>query len=450
MPTSQLNATPYHRTYSFYLQDTMTLLPNLTVSLGLRYDNQQIFSGDGTRQINITDSWAPRIGFTWDPTKDNKTKVFGSYGYFYEQIPMDLVIRSYSSERQPTIYNFDPLSLVPDVEAATIIGDEGAIANGGGKIFGGFNDLTDNGLSGQYLREGIFGVERELMPSLAVGARFVYRDLPRVVEDYLCTADGDYCVGNPTQDRMANLYSLDYNTQFAAPRAQRIYKGFQFDVTKQFSSNWTVLASYVYATLQGNYDGLFAPYTQPRGTADPNISALYDYYDFFTKGPVVNGVSQPVTTTGYLSNDRRSVAKLSGVYVAPFNLSVGLVTYYQTGIPISRIGFSDAYTRPEFFLDRRGSEGRVQSSYDADIHLGYPLRLGPVTLNLLADIFNILNTQRVLAVDQRYNLSEFSNPDYVCGSDPSSSDEGKCNPTYGQAIARTLPTSVRFGAKLSF
>jgi outer membrane receptor protein involved in Fe transport len=450
VPTSELNASPYHRTYSFYLQDTITPLPNLTVNVGLRYDNQQIFSSDGTRQINITNSWSPRIGFTWDPTKDNKTKVFGSFGYFYEQIPMDLVIRSYSSERQPVIYNFDPTSLVPNVNAATIIGDQGAIAGGGGKILGGFNDLTDAGLSGQYLREGIIGFEREIVPSFAAGARFVYRDLPRVVEDFLCDAQGDYCVGNPTQGQMANLFSLDYNTQFPAPKASRIYRGFQLDATKRFSDNWTVLASYVYSKLQGNYDGLFSPYTQPRGTADPNISALYDYYDFFTKGPVVNGVPQPVTSSGYLSNDRRSVAKLSGVYVTPFNMSVGLVAYYQTGTPISRIGFSDAYTRPEFFLDPRGSDGRVPDSYDADVHVGYPLQLGPVSLTFLVDVFNILNTQRVIAVDQRYNLSEFSNPNYVCGSQPGSSDEGKCNPTYGQAIARTLPTSVRFGLKLGF
>ena len=450
VPTSQLTATPYHRTWSFYLQDTLTLLPNLTVNVGLRYDNQQIFSGDGTRQINLTDSWAPRVGFTWDPTKDNKTKVFGSFGYFYEQIPMDLVIRSYSSERQPTIYNFDPTSIVPDATAAGIVGDENAVRQGGGKIFGGFNDLTDNGLSGQYLREGIFGVEREVLPNIAVGARYVYRDLPQVVEDYLCSTEGDYCVGNPTEDRMKYLYSLDYNTQFLAPKAKRIYRGYQFDVQKRFSDNWTLLASYVYATLKGNYDGTFSPYTQPRGTADPNISALYDYYDFFTKGSVVNGVAQPFTANGYLSNDRRSVAKLSGVYVTPFNLSLGLVTYYQTGTPISRIGFSDAYTRPEFFLATRGSEGRVGSSYDADFHLGYPLQLGPVSLSFLVDVFNILNTQKVIAVDQRYNLSEFTDPNYICGSQPGSADEGKCNPTYGQALARTLPTSVRFGLKVGF
>jgi hypothetical protein len=212
----------------------------------------------------------------------------------------------------------------------------------------------------------------------------------------------------------------------------------------------------VYATLKGNYDGTFSPYTQPRGTADPNISALYDYYDFFTKGPVVNGVAQPVTANGNLSNDRRSVAKLSGVYVTPFNLSLGLVTYYQTGTPISRIGFSDAYTRPEFFLATRGSEGRVGSSYDADFHIGYPLQLGPVSLSVLVDVFNIFNTQRVIAVDQRYNLSEFidengkSVPDYICGTNANATLEGECNPTYGQAIARTLPTSVRFGVKVGF
>ena len=450
VPTSQLNATPYQRVYSFYLQDTIALMSNLTVNLGIRYDNQQIYSGDGTRQVNLTQGWAPRVGFTWDPTGDNRSKVFGSFGYFYEQVPMDLVIRSYSSERQPTIYNFDPTSIVPDVEAATIAGDDNAARQGGGKILGGFNDLTDEGVQGQYLREGIFGIEREVCPSWAVSARFVYRDLPRVLEDYLCSNEGDYCIGNPTHGRMANLFSLDYATQFPTPAAKRIYKGYQFEVQKRFTNNFTMLASYVYATLQGNYDGLFAPYTQPRGTADPNISALYDYYDFFTSGPVVNGVAQPVTASGNLSNDRRSIAKLSGVYVAPFNLSVGLAFYYQTGIPISRIGFSNAYTRPEFFLERRGSEGRTQSNYDVDLHLGYPLVLGPVQLTFLADIFNLFNNQRIIAVDQRYNLSEFSNPSYVCGSDPGSSDEAACNPTYGQAIARTLPTSVRFALKLGF
>ena len=457
VPTDQLNATPYHRSYSFYLQDSWRVLPNLTVNAGVRYDNQQIFSGDGTQQINLTGSWAPRIGFSWDATNDGRTKVFGSFGYFYEQIPMDLVIRSYSSERQPTIYNFDPTSVVPNIDAAIVAGDEAASqppdspnaasACCGGKIFGGFNDLTDPGIKGQYVREGIFGVEREIVPNFAVGAKFIYRDLPRVIEDYLCPDGINYCVGNPTQDGMSTLSTLDYNFRFPAPLQKRIYKGFQVDATKRFSDCWTLLASYVYSKLKGNYDGLFAPYTQPRGTADPNISALYDYYDFFTAGAVVNGVPKPFTANGYLSNDRRHQVKASAVYLTPFNLSVGLVTYYRTGTPISRIGLSSAYNRYEFFLLPRGSEGRVPADYEADLHFGYPLNLGPVTLTTLVDVFNVLNRQRPIAVDQRYNVAEFDDPNQQCAK---GSDANGCNPFFGTAIARTSPTSVRFALKLGF
>src|SRR5262249_9735735 len=149
-------------------------------------------------------------------------------------------------------------------------------------------------------------------------------------------------------------------------------------------------ASYVYSKLQGNYDGLFSPYSQPRGTADPNISALYDYYDFFTSGQVLNGVPRPFTASGYLSNDRRHQVKVSGVYLTPFNLSFGMTAYYRTGTPISRLGLSEAYGRYEFFLLPRGSEGRVPADYEADIHLGYPLQIGPVTLTTLVDVFNVL------------------------------------------------------------
>ena len=99
---------------------------------------------------------------------------------------------------------------------------------------------------------------------------------------------------------------------------------------------------------------------------------------------------------------------------------------------------------------RAGTAGRVPASYDADLHLGYPLQMRFVSLTFLADIFNILNTQRVLAVDQGYNTSEFTDPGYVCGSVPGSADQQKCSSNFGRPIARSLPTSVRFALKLGF
>ena len=207
-----------------------------------------------------------------------------------------------------------------------------------------------------------------------------------------------------------------------------------------------MLASYLWSKLDGNYDGEFAPFTQPRGTADPNISAAYDYYEFFTNGQDLTRV----TNTGPLSNDRRSQVKISGVYVAPFKLAVGLAAYYRTGTPLTRYGFSNAYSRYEFFLTPRGAEGRVPADYEADLHLGYPLALGPVTVNLLVDVFNLLNAQRAVVLDERYNLSEFDDASYACGSKPGSDDEKRCNSYYGKPIFRTPPRQLRLGLRVSF
>src|SRR5207344_1465926 len=43
-------------------------------------------------------SWAPRLGFIYDPTKEGKAKLFGHYGQFYENVPMDLNVRAFGAE----------------------------------------------------------------------------------------------------------------------------------------------------------------------------------------------------------------------------------------------------------------------------------------------------------------------------------------------------------------
>ena len=82
------------------------------------------------------------------------------------------------------------------------------------------------------------------------------------------------------------------------------------------------MASYIYSTLDGNYDGEYSPFTQT-ALNDPNISAAYDYFDFFTDGRNLN----VITNRGPLSNDRRNQLKVSGIYITPFRLQVGLAAY---------------------------------------------------------------------------------------------------------------------------
>jgi hypothetical protein len=424
-PTSRLVVSPEHHNATAFLQDRWTR-NDLTVSAGLRWDRQEIIDASGVTQIDMKKDYAPRLGIVYDPSGAHRSKLFASYGRFYEQIPMDLVIRSFSYERQPRIVNYSPTGLVPDPAAESDYGTTSA-------ILGGFTEPADPNIKNQYLSEFIVGGEGTVTNEISVGIRGIYRNYGRVIEDFLCADDGTYCIGNPGEGIMKQVFTLDYSRTFAAPKAKRVYKAVQLDANKRFSNNWQAMASYIYSKLDGNYDGEYAPFTNVG--ADPNISAAYDYYDFFTNGSDLS----KITNSGPLSNDRRHQFKASGVYETPFKLSVGVSAYWRSGTPRTRYGFSDAYGRYEFFLTKRGGEGRMPSNYDADVHFGYPINAGRAKLNVLLDVFNILNTQRPILLDQRWGFQESDN-----------ASPTPINPNYGKAVLRTGATSARLGVRLSF
>jgi hypothetical protein len=424
-PVSQLNASPSHKNTTAYLQDRWTL-HNLTINAGVRWDRQRIIDASSVTQIDMKKDYAPRLGFIWDPNGDHKTKAFASFGRYYESIPMDLVIRSFSYERQPRIINYDPTSTKPDANAEKDFDTASA-------ILGGFTEPSDPNIKNQYLTEYIIGGEREVRPNLAIGVKGIYRSYGRVIEDFLCADDGTYCIGNPGQGIMKETFTLDYSQTFPAPKPKRTYKALQIDATKRFSDNWEAIASYVYSRLDGNYDGEYAPFTNVG--ADPNISAAYDYYDFFTNGSNL-GV---ITNHGPLSNDRRNQFKVSGVYITPWKVSIGAAAYWRSGTPITRYGYSDAYGRYEFFLTPRGAEGRTPSNYDLDFHFGYPIDVRNAKVNVLLDVFNMMNSQRAVLLDERWGFQEADN---IIAK--------PVNTGYRKAVVRTGPASVRMGVRVSF
>ncbi len=153
-----------------------------------------------------------------------------------------------------------------------------------------------------------------MLPDLSLGVKGIYRNYGEVIEDFLCQDDGTYCIGNPGKGIMRRIFTLDYSQTFPAPEPKRIYKGIQVDATKRFSNNWQALASYVYSKLDGNFDGLYAPFT--------NGSDL-----------------SKITNKGPLSNDHRHQFKLSGIYQTPWKLSIGLSSYYRSGTPLTGYGY---------------------------------------------------------------------------------------------------------------
>jgi hypothetical protein len=68
--------------FAAYAQDSYRVRDDLTLDVGVRYD-QQTFS-DATR------NFAPRVGFGWNPNGDPKTAVRGGYGLYWTQLRSNL------------------------------------------------------------------------------------------------------------------------------------------------------------------------------------------------------------------------------------------------------------------------------------------------------------------------------------------------------------------------
>jgi hypothetical protein len=201
------------------------------------------------------------------------------------------------------------------------------------------------------------------------------------------------------------------------------------------------MASYLYSKLEGNYDGTFQAST---GQLDPNLNSAFDYADF------------QVNNTGYLSNDRRHQFKIDGYYTFDFGLDLGVSAYYRTGTPITAMGYSAAYQNWEYYLSERGAFGRTDDEYEMDLHLGYPIKFGSVELNLLFDVFNLLDNQGETSRNMRYTLDEdYEVIDWNTGESlppitPGEAERPPTNPAFNTSNAWQDPRSIRLGVRLTF
>src|SRR4029077_16476538 len=91
--------------HALFLRDSWSILPNLTMNIGLRWERQQLNGVTdyenkilGDSPLTLNNNWAPRVGLIYDPTSEGKAKIYGSRACFYESIPLDINNRSFGNE----------------------------------------------------------------------------------------------------------------------------------------------------------------------------------------------------------------------------------------------------------------------------------------------------------------------------------------------------------------
>jgi hypothetical protein len=210
----------FHRTHSLsaFVQHDWKVKPNLTLNLGVRYEqylniydaknqmaNIQFASGSGDLQTRVADArmvardyyldgglWgggmhtlAPRAGFAWDPTRQGKMSIRGGWGRSYDRMsnqiwdsaylnlplfgtttatindPVKPVFGLGTSQTLP--YNYPrPAGLTGGLN------DHGGLINGRGSVI-----VVDPDIDPMYLDNWFLGVQRQLGGHIAVEADYI-------------------------------------------------------------------------------------------------------------------------------------------------------------------------------------------------------------------------------------------------------------------------------------
>jgi outer membrane receptor protein involved in Fe transport len=445
----ELNAKTYTNAEAFYIQDDYKFARNFQFNFGVRWDFEQAYNADGGTYIKFNNFWdnaAPRLGLTWDFTGKGKGKLYANYATFIETpIPLDVNVRAAGGNSQ-TDKNFNVNTL--NAPASSTIATGFTPVNLGA-------DATplDPGLKPPSIGEYTAGLEYEIVKDLALGVRGVYRHERNVVEDGSFDDGNTYFIFNPGRNEPGTTERAACQGDVAsgrAPRcfgrAQRFYRAVEFTATKRFTHNYQFIASYVYSSLTGNYEGLFR---NDNGQSDPNITSLFDLQSLLDN------------TYGRLPNDRPHQFKFNGSYRTPFKLLISGNFYMQSGSPFNQLIPHPVYGNNEGFAVQRGTAivptvsatqagfpnivqsigtSRTPTTMNLDLGVYYPIKIGEKReLRLTGDWFNVFNSQRAVTLDQTYSVNSG-----VALVPP------VLNPFYGSALLVQAPSSFRFGAKFTF
>ena len=401
------------KSVDYYAQDTWTINNQFTVYLGVRFNKDSYFADTGEKLHETELNVAPRLGVTWNPGGQNTTKVYATWGRYFEPIKLDMVnfAGSFANARMEQLYVGGTYNNWVDVRQR------------GGKET--VDAVMVPSLQSPYTDELRIGVVRSLGDNWEVEGIFTHRRDSRIVEDFDLRYINPAGMPNNTAttwNRLIPVYGGDaaywsaYFSSFAYPLSHFGYNSLsevptnanyflgnliggyrRYDVIdlilrKNFSNGWQMMFSHTYTSTAGN--------SLSSGDADfQGDTVRVDPRAPWMNGNIIGSIDHQLK--GYVS------------YTFQNGWSKGL-----------QLGLTGTYLSGQHYSRGVGSSGRVLQGPWSDT-LGFDKtageRIGPawaqldgrVKYNLtfnkkyraefFVDIFNITNRQGVTAIEETSN-----------------------------------------------
>jgi hypothetical protein len=402
-----------------FIQDKYQPVSRLTLNLGIRFEKEDLPTfNDNPSLINFGwgDKIAPRLGFAYDIGGDGKTKVFASFGWFYDRVKFALPRGLFGGDIFLEDYfeffpgenagNFNIGNVLNGFSGPSVCPTTGPITPGARSrcqknLRVNSNDpnatLTAGGAVDPDLKpfrqtEFTVGVERQLSRTYVLRGRYTFKNVDEAVEDagiVLSSSSEAYIIGNP--GRGLHLQELQSRGYLRTVRPQRRYDGLELVLEKRLSDNWYFNANYTFSRLYGNYTGL-ASSDEPHlldGRLAPGVSRAFDL-------PHIGFTAEGEPDNGRLPTDRPHVFNVYGAYIFDWMGSKSNSTElsaFQTvtsGTPVTTTIFGASTVTPQIFY-ARGDMGRTPVYSQTDFNVTHRYRFGRDDRMTVAVDLNILN-----------------------------------------------------------
>lgn len=497
------------KNHALFVQDSYQIARRLTLNLGVRFENENVpnFGSAGTTSIKF--GWgskvSPRIGGAFDLLGNGKTKVFASWGWFYDRFKYELPRGSFGGD----FYRRDYFEILPErgslytnYTRPAIIGSTtdpigGSCPGPNAPVWpGGWSicqfdfriatniagaDIFESGAVDPNLKaarqsEYTFGVEHQLAANTVIAGRYTHKNVDRAIEDIgVVNGQGSeaYIIGNPGFGLHCTI-SASGGT--ACAKAQRKYDAVEVRFDRR-TAKYFFNGSYTWSRLFGNYSGLAS--SDEAGRSSPNVNRFFDL-------PPLGFTANGAPDNGLLATDRTHVFKAYGGYSFDWagnginKTTVSAFTTVESGTPLTTI--YNLYNLGTTILYRRGDLGRTPMFTETDFSVSHRYKFGRdarFTFEPYVDIRNLFDEKNVLGVDTTISTANITasaltaNGCTTCGSEQATfytifhggiqqyvtnyitnttttSLANRTRNTYGLANNYQAPRDVRFGFRFYF